>query len=81
MGSTEILGSLYIKPGIKVDRHESQIALWSNLSKCLHISKHYEIQIGVDFISVSISNATPDMRCSVHVCSADLITHFSDFFS
>ena len=40
MGSTEILGSLYIKPGIKVDRHEtekSQIALWSNLSKCLHI--------------------------------------------
>ena len=39
MGSIEILGGLYMKPGMKIDRHEtkkSHIALWSTLSKCLH---------------------------------------------
>ena len=36
MGSIEILGELYIKPGMKIDRYEtekSHIALWSNLSE------------------------------------------------
>ena len=40
MGSTEILGSLSMKPGRKIDLYETekgQIALWSNLSKCLHV--------------------------------------------
>ena len=45
---------------------------------CLEI---YEIQIGEDFISVSISNLTPDMSCSAHVCSTGLMAYFSDFFS
>ena len=49
MGSTEILGGLYIKPGMKIDRYEtekSHIALWSNLSKSLQVSRFY---IGIDF--------------------------------
>ena len=40
MGSTEILGSLYMKPGRGSDLREtekSHIALWSILSKCLHV--------------------------------------------
>ena len=39
MGSIEILGSLYMKPGMKADRCETEkkdIAMWSNLSTCLH---------------------------------------------
>ena len=35
----EILGGLYIKPGVKIDRYETEnghIASLSNLSKCLH---------------------------------------------
>ena len=39
MGSIQILGGLYIKPGMKIDRCEtekSHIALWSNLSEYLH---------------------------------------------
>ena len=39
MGSIEILGSLYMKLGRKIDPYEtekSHVALWSNLSKCLH---------------------------------------------
>ena len=40
MGSIEILGELYIKPGMKIDRYEtekSHIVLWSNLFKCLRV--------------------------------------------
>ena len=40
MDSTETLGSLYMEPGMKIDLYEtekSHIALWSNLSKCLHV--------------------------------------------
>ena len=45
---------------------------------CLEI---YEIQIGEDFISVSISNLTPDMSCSAHVCSTGLMTSVISFHS
>ena len=40
MGSIEILGSPYMKPGRTIDLYEtekSHIAFWSNLSKCLHV--------------------------------------------
>ena len=40
MGSIEILGSLYMKPGRKIDLYEtekSHTALRPNLSKCLHV--------------------------------------------
>ena len=83
-GSIEILGGLNINSGMKINQYEtekSHIALWSNLSKLLHVKKWYKIHIGVDFISVSISNSTPDMSCSVYVFSTGLMTHFSDFFS
>ena len=39
IGSIQILGGLYIKPGMKIDQCEtekSHIALWSNLSEYLH---------------------------------------------
>ena len=54
MGSIEILGGLYIKPGMKIDRYEtekSHIALWSNLSEYLYffyVWKLYKIQIDID---------------------------------
>ena len=82
-GSIEILGGLNINSGMKINQYEtekSHIALWLNLSKLLHVKKWYKIHIGVDFISVSISNLTPDMSCSVHICSTGLLTNFSDFF-
>ena len=49
MGSTEILGSLYMKPGRKIDLYEtekSHIALWSNLSKCLHFRNDMKFRSG-----------------------------------
>ena len=38
MGSIDILVDLHVKPGMKIDRYETEKshALWSNLSKCLH---------------------------------------------
>ena len=53
------LGGLYIKPDVKIDRYEtekSHIAFWSSLSECLHIQKWYQIHIGVDFISVILTD-------------------------
>ena len=42
MGSIEVLGGLYMKPDMKIDRDEiekSRIALLSSLSKSLYVSK------------------------------------------
>ena len=48
-----------MKPNIKIDRYESeksQIVFWSSLSECLHVQKCYEIDNGVDFISVILTD-------------------------
>ena len=53
-----VLGGLHIKTDMKIDWYEtekSHIAFLSSLSKCLHALKWYEIHIGVDFISVILT--------------------------
>ena len=57
--SGEGLNQSYMKPDMKIDRYKtekSHIVFWSSLSKCLHVQKWYEIHIGVDFISVVLTN-------------------------
>ena len=59
MGSIEVLGGLYMKPDMKIDRDEiekSRIVLLSSLSKSLHVSKWYEIHIAVDFTSLFLTD-------------------------
>ena len=53
------LHEVYMKPDMKIDRYEtekSHIAFWSSLPECLSVQKWYEIHIGVDFISVILTD-------------------------
>ena len=47
-----------MKPDMKIDRYEIEKSyrLLSSLSECLHVQKCYETYIGVDFISVILTN-------------------------
>ena len=48
-----------MNPDMKIERYEaekSHIAFWSSLCKCLEVQKWYEIHIGVDFISVILTD-------------------------
>ena len=40
----------------RYETEKSHIAFWSSLSECLHIQKWYQIHIGVDFISVILTD-------------------------
>ena len=53
-----ILGGLYLKSDMKIDRYETEKShrLQVGLSKCSHVQKWYEIHIGVDFISVILTD-------------------------
>ena len=75
--------ALCMKRGMKIDRHETKkfISPSGQIYLNVYMMKRHEIYVGVDFISAPILNSTPDMSCSVHVCSIRLMTHFSDFFS
>ena len=54
-----------MKPDMRIDRYKtekSHIVFWSSLSKCLHVQKWYEIHIGVEFISVILTDLRFNIR-------------------